>query len=89
MIQLFWFSIWMLNLAGMVDARSPLTTEELQGSVITGTVSFTGKFKRAGTIYKADIIRHFTVRIGAGGAIAATAVREVHRDGSVTAMKRG
>ena len=74
-------------LAAPLKAQS-LTTVELEGVVLTGAVNYSGTFRRSGITYDADIVRRFTIRIGAQGAISMAVVREVHWQGTVTKLNR-
>jgi hypothetical protein len=51
-------------------------------------VNYSGTFRRSGITYDADIVRRFTIRIGAQGAISMAVVREVHWQGTVTKLNR-
>ena len=66
--------------AAPLKAQS-LTPVELEGVVLTGAVNYSGTFRRSGITYDADIVRRFTIRIGAQGAISTAVVREVHWQG--------
>src|SRR5687768_13872594 len=69
-------------------AAQSLAPGELEGLVLSGAVNYAGTFRRAGFTYDADIVRRFTVKIGAQGAISTSVVREVHYQGTVTTLNR-
>jgi hypothetical protein len=69
-------------------AAQTLTPAELEGLVLSGAVNYTGTFRRAGFTYDADIVRRFSVKIGAQGSINTSVVREVHYQGTVTKLNR-
>jgi hypothetical protein len=69
-------------------AAQTLTPAELEGLVLSGAVNYTGTFRRAGFTYDADIVRRFSVKIGAQGSINTSVVREVHYQGTVTRLNR-